>query len=77
MNWLINQKSCRVTRSSCPSIRASAVVTYEGERYFCFKLRATKLWTLHTKTERLEANTREFESVEAARVFLRLTEGES
>lgn len=57
MNWLVDQNSCRVTRSSSPSIRASAVVTYEGERYFCFKLRARGYWTMFTGAEDIKANT--------------------
>lgn len=56
MNWLINQNSCRVTRSSSPLNRASAVVTYEGERYFCLKLRTTGHWTMITGTEYIKAN---------------------
>lgn len=57
MNWLVDQNSCRVTRSSSPSTRAHAVITYEGERYFCFKLRARGYWTMFTGTEDIKANT--------------------
>lgn len=56
MNWLVDQNSFRVTRSSSPSIRASAVITYEGERYFCFKSRATGHWTMFTGAEDIKAD---------------------
>ena len=60
MNWLCERRPFHVTRSSLaasPSLRATAVLNIDNGMYFCFKSRATKLWTLHTNTERLEAST--------------------
>jgi|GEM_PF-3178490 len=60
MNWLCERRPIHVTRSSLaasPSLRATAVLNIDNGMYFCFRSRATKLWTLHIDTERIEANT--------------------
>jgi len=56
MNWLVSPPICRVTRNASLSIRATAVVVANNQRYFCFKSRTTGRWTLHTNEERLEAD---------------------